>query len=372
MKSDLDLRFSRRGLIGAGIGAAISTSRLVSADESGGQRPSDSAPKSKIRIGQIGTKHPHAAGKLEAIRGLSDIFELVGVVEEDESRRIQVADAKSYRDVPWVSKEALLGSDIAAVAVETGVTDLVPNAMDCLTAGKHIHLDKPAGESMQACRAMHRLADEQGLTIQMGYMLRYNPAFELLFDVVRKGWLGRITEITAAMGKKASDDLRRDLSQYGGGGMFELACHLIDAMVTILGEPTRATAHNRQSYPDKDRFLDNQLAVFDYPHAIATIRCNHLDPFGFPRRHFQVVGENGMFEIHPLEPPKVRLAFDRPRGEFKKGIQEVPLEATRGRYDAEFKDLARVIRGEKKLAWDSQHDLIVHEAILRGCGMTVD
>jgi len=28
-----------------------------------------------------------------------------------------------------------------------------------------------------------------------------------------------------------------------------------------------------------------------------------------------------------------------------------------------------VIRGEKKLAWDSRHDLAVHEAVLRACGM---
>lgn len=370
--SDPDLRLSRRGLLGAGFGAAVSTSRRVTANETDGKGSNESVPQGKIRIGQIGTKHPHAAGKLDAIRGLSDIFELVGVVEEDQSRRIQASKAKSYHDVPWMSKESLLESDVAAIAVETNVTDLVPTAMACLASGKHIHLDKPAGESMQACRAMHQLADERGLTIQMGYMLRYNPAFELLFDVVRKGWLGRITEVSAAMGKKANDELRRDLSQFGGGGMFELACHLIDAMATVLGEPTRATAHNRKCYPDKDQFLDNQLAVFDYPHAIATIRCNHLDPFGFPRRHFEVVGEKGMLEICPLEPPKVRLAFDRPRGNFKKGLQEVTLAPKRGRYDAEFKDLARVIRGEKKLAWDSRHDLIVHEAILRGCGMKVD
>ena len=31
-----------------------------------------------------------------------------------------------------------------------------------------------------------------------------------------------------------------------------------------------------------------------------------------------------------------------------------------GRYDNEFRDLARVIRGEKKLQWDSAHDLAVH------------
>ncbi|MDB4749262.1 Gfo/Idh/MocA family oxidoreductase [Rubripirellula sp.] len=324
----------------------------------------------RIRIGQIGTSHPHAAGKLAAIRGLDEIFELVGVAEPDETRRNAVLGKEAYRDVTWMSQNDLLNSDVAAIAVETQVSQLVPTAIRCLMAGKHIHLDKPAGMSMPACRAMHKQADQKGLTIQMGYMLRYNPAFVLLFDIVQKGWLGRITEVTAEMGKWANDSLRQDLSEFSGGGMFELACHVIDAMVTILGRPDQITAHNRNSYPDKDTFLDNQLAVFDYPHAIATVRCNHIDPFGFSRRHFHVVGELGTFEINPLEPPKVQIAFDRPRGRFKKGFQQVEMPSSSGRYDAEFEDLADVIRGKKKLAWNSQHDLTVQESVLVASGMT--
>jgi predicted dehydrogenase len=330
------------------------------------------AQNERIRIGQIGTKHPHASGKITAMRSLGDLFEIVGVVEPDATRRAAVAATDAYRGLPWMTQDELLGTaNLAAVAVETPVRDLVPTAIACIRAGKHIHLDKPAGPSMSACHQLHAEANERNLTIQMGYMLRYNPAFELLFQMVRDGWLGRITELTAEMGKQGNDSMRQELSEFSGGGMFELSCHIIDAMVTVLGKPDRVTAHNRRSYPDKDSFADNQLAVFDYPHAIATIRCNHLDPFGFPRRHFHVVGESGSFQINPLEPPKVRIALDRPRGRFTKGFQDVELTKTTGRYDNEFRDLARVIRGEKKLQWDSEHDLAVHEAVLLGSGMPI-
>lgn len=356
---------SRRVMVGKGFtaGAGLLTSGLLPSAH--GILPATP----KIRIGQIGTSHPHAAGKLAAIRGLNDIFELVGVVEPNEVQRKKIADREVYRDVTWMSQNDLLNSDVAAIAVETQVTQLVPTAMQCLTAGKHIHLDKPAGMSLPACRAMHKQAEKKDVTIQMGYMLRYNPAFVMLFDIVKKGWLGRITEVTAEMGKFANDSLRQELSEFSGGGMFELACHLIDAMVTILGRPEKITAHNRSSYPDKDTFLDNQLAVFDYPHAIATVRCNHIDPFGFPRRHFHVVGEQGTFQIDPLEPPKVRLALDRPRGQYKKGFQEIEIPPSDGRYDAEFEDLANVIQGKKKLAWNSEHDVTVQESVLLASGM---
>ncbi len=354
----------RRGFLGT---AAAATSSLAIPHLARAVEPP------KIRIGQIGTKHAHAAGKMSSIRKLSDLYEVVGVVEPDPNRQQAMAESTTYEGLPWMTTEELLNQpNLDAVAVETEVRALVPTAQTCIEAGKHIHLDKPAGTSLSACRALHAAADERGLTIQMGYMLRYNPALQLLFQMVEDGWLGRITEISGAMGKNASDGTRQELAQYLGGGMFELACHIIDSTVTVLGKPDHVTAHNRRSYPEKDNFADNQLAVLDYPDAIATIRCNHIDPFGSPRRHFEVVGELGAFRINPLEPPKIQLSLDRPRGEFRKGIQDVILPRASGRYDDEFRDLAKIVRGEKKLAWDSSHDLAVHETVLRASGMPLE
>ena len=327
----------------------------------------------RIRVGQIGTKHAHAAGKLQSLRGLGDLYELVGVVEPDDVRRQTVASTAPYRGVRWMSQDELLNDDgVDVITVETEVTRLVPTAIECIRAGKHIHLDKPAGASMSAYRRLRELADEKRRTVQMGYMLRYNPAFEFLFRVAEEGWLGEITEVTGAMGKMADDAMRRELAEFEGGGMFELACHLIDAVVTLLGKPIRIDSIAHRTRPETDTFADNQLAVFDYPHAIATIRCNHLDPFGFPRRHFNVAGEMGAVEINPLEPPALKLSLDRPRGDYAKGTRQVPLPTKTGRYDDEFRDLARVVRGEKELAWDTEHDLTVHEAVLRGSGMAID
>ncbi|MCO8122947.1 Gfo/Idh/MocA family oxidoreductase [Stieleria sp. TO1_6] len=327
--------------------------------------------KPRIRIGQIGTKHAHAEGKLQTILKHPETFEFVGLVEPDAQRRQRLQQKPLYRDLPWVSEDELLGSDgLQAVAVETQIADLVPTAMRCLSAGMHLHLDKPAGESLQACRAMHDLATDRGRTIQMGYMLRYNPAFQFAHRLVRDGWLGQITEVSGMMGKYMGDAGRIELAQYSGGGMFELACHLIDQLVSLLGPPEKVTAHTRRTFPEKDSFADNQMAVFDYPQAIATIRCNHIDPMGGSRRSFSITGTEGTFAIRPLEPaPVARLGLDRPRDGYIKGYQEVRFEKPAGRYDAEFLDLAAVIRGEKTLDWDAAHDVATHEAILRSCEM---
>ena len=324
-----------------------------------------------IKIGQVGTKHAHALGKLDAILKFPDQFEFVGIVEPDAERKKQLESSKRFEGLTWMTEEELLGTpDVKAVAVETEVPQLVPTAMRCLKAGKHIHLDKPAGESLPECVAMHELATEKNLTIQMGYMLRYNPAFQFARDIVEEGWLGEITEISGMMGKFMNDGGRKELAQFEGGGMFELACHLIDQVVYLLGKPRKVTPFVRRSFPDKDTFADNQLAVFEYEKALATIRCNHIDPMGGPRRQFNITGTEGTFEIRPLEPAPVgRLGLHKARGEFKKGFQDVKFERPTGRYDGEFLDLAKVIRGEKKLTWDAAHDVATHEAVLRASGM---
>ena len=324
------------------------------------------AKPEKIKIGQIGLSHPHARGKLDAIRKLPDEFELVGVVEPDTNLQ------KRVQGVPYISEEELLNTQgLQAIAVETQVRDLVTTADKAISAGCHIHLDKPAGPSMEPFQKLVTKAKSKDLAIQMGYMLRYNPAFQFMFRAVKEGWFGEIMEIDAMMGKKASPGLRKELSEFHGGGFFELACHILDAAVFILGKPDSAKGYNLRTQEDSgDTFADNQLAVLEYPKATACLRCNHNDPFGFPRRRFNISGTKGGMEIQQLESGKFTLYLDQPRENYKKGAQTVQLKAGRS-YVPEFQDLAKVIRGEKELAWSYEHDLAVHETLLKISEMTV-
>ncbi len=315
------------------------------------------AAPARLRIGQIGTEHAHAAGKMEAMRGSPELWEVVGVAAQ-----------KGYEGLPLLTEEQLLNTPhLAAVAVETEVAASCATALRCLQGGKHVHLDKPGALKHDEFKAMRLEAEKRGLTVQMGYMLRYNPAFELLFQAVREGWLGEITEIDAAMGKLADPKTRQQIGALPGGGLFELGCHVIDATLTILGKPQAVTAFSTPV--GSDGVQDNQMAVLRYAKATATIRCNHTDPFGGPRRRFNVTGTEGTFEILPLESGKVSLSLTKARGSYKKGTQAFQIEVPKGRYDREFMDLAKVVRGEKKLAWDAAHDVAVHETVLRAAGV---
>lgn len=333
------------------------------------------APR-RIRIGQLGIGHNHGTGKMAALRKLTDQYEVIGVAEPDEEWRRKREGEAAYRDLPWLTEEQLLNyPGLDAVCVETDVPDLIPAAQRCLEAGYHLHLDKPGGESMAPFRTMLETADRQGLAVQMGYMYRTNEAIQRCFKAVREGWLGRVFEVHCVMSRHDGMDYRRWLGQFHGGAMYIFGSHLIDLVVTMLGAPDRVVPYQRQTWHDKDDLNDNGLAVMEYPHATATVRTAVVEYEGFKRRQLVVCGDQGTFDIRPLEPvgkdappTKVRLALSKEREGYHTGYQEFTMPPLPGRYDAQLIELARVIRGEIPNPYSSEHELIVQQAVLDASG----
>jgi predicted dehydrogenase len=352
--------FLRRSALAAG----LATVGRPAAGGAGAAKPQ------RVRVGQIGTGHAHAGGKMEALRRLADDFEVVGVVEPDPVLRRAAENSPIYRGLTWMTEEQLLHAPgLKAVAVETEVSQLLATARRCAAAGMHIHLDKPAGEDLAQYRQLLDQATARQLCVQMGYMFRWNPAFRFCFEAVRQGWLGKIFDVYGLMSKMAAEDERQRNLRYRGGVMFELGCHLIDPLVTLLGRPTAVTAHRRSLRPEQDGLADNAWAVFEYPSALATIRVSLTEVDGGQRRQLVVCGTEGTLEIRPLEPPRLSLALDRRRDRFVRGHQEVPLPKMTGRYDDQLRELARIARGEAQSEYSPSHDLVVQELILRASGL---
>lgn len=324
----------------------------------------------RIKIGQIGTGHAHAT-KLSVYRSSED-YEVIGVVEPNPELRGRAEKQTAFQGVQWLSQQQLLETEgLQAVLVETSVSELLHAADACIKAGKHVHLDKPAGESLTQYRRLLAAAAEKQLVVQMGYMYRYNPAVRLLHEFLKQGWLGEVFEIHTVMSKVVDASARQDLAEFKGGMMFELGCHIIDLVHGVLGPPSRVTAYSRHSAPLTDGLQDNMLAVLEYPNAMATVKTTALEIDGFARRHFVVCGTEGTFHIQPLDSPVARLALSKPRGSYAKGYQDVAFPKY-SRYVADAADMAQIIRGSKATDFSYQHDLDVQTTILKASQMSLD
>jgi predicted dehydrogenase len=323
-----------------------------------------------IRIGQIGVGHAHAT-KLSVYRASPD-YEVVGLVEPDPDLRRQAESQAVYRDLPWMTQEQLLNQPgLQAVLVETRVSGLLTAAEACLAAGKHVHLDKPAGQSLPQYERILRAAEQGGLLVQMGYMYRYNPGVLLLREALRHGWLGDLFEVHTVMSKVVPPNDRRELAAYPGGILFELGCHILDLVIGVLGPPQTVTPFRQHAAPIDDGLADNMLAVLTYPRALATVKSSAQEYDGGARRHLVVCGTAGTLQIQPLDNPAVRLTLSQPRGDYNRGPQDVTFPKY-SRYIGDAADMARILRGEKPSDFSYQHDLTVQRTLLQACGLPLD
>lgn len=107
------------------------------------------------------------------------------------------ADARlsvAFAGLRWFesAQEFLDDPTIVGVACEGDNAESLGMTREIIAAGKHCWLDKPAGDNWAGWQEIVADAERQGLQIQLGYMLRYNPAFEMVTQWARSGMLGDI------------------------------------------------------------------------------------------------------------------------------------------------------------------------------------
>lgn len=363
-----EMPFSRRTFLTAS-GLAVAGAALgVNAAE---------AKKARIKIGQIGVCHEHASGKIDTLKKWSDVFEIVGVVDDRKSTAAKFAgkDVKPYKGLKWITEEELFNTPgLQAVTVETPNADLVSTALRCMEHNLAMHMDKPGGEDLPLFGKLLSGCKKRNLPFQMGYMFRNNPAIQFCQKAVRENWLGDLYEIQADMNHHyGGKPYQEYLSHFKGGIMFNLGCHHIDWIVSMLGRPEAVTPFLRSTPGAAAGGKNNAMAVLEYPHAIVSLTACGLITDGSGGRGLKIYGSNGAIELRPLErfdkkPLHVRLTLSKGVEKYAAGTHVVDFTAKYGRYDDQLLELAKIIRGEMKNPYTYEHDYLVQEILLAAAG----
>jgi predicted dehydrogenase len=313
----------------------------------------------RIRIGMLGTRHGHAAGKWQSLCS-NPLVEPVGIYDPDPAPRARFAEAR------WLdSAEALLQDpSVTAIAVEARNHQSLPLAQAAVDAGKHLWYDKPAGDDWAAFEGVMRCAAEKRLHVQMGYMFRYSPGFVRIAELARSGHLGQLFAIRAHMSTNVDLVERREQSRHLGGILYDLGGHMLDQIVWLLGRPTRITTTLMNvATPELPSYSDNTVAVLEFEQAIATLEIAAMEPRPAARR-FEVYGTAGSAILEPFDPVRtLRLC----EGEAAR-VLELDLVERQTLYDLELEAFLEVIQGVRAPDRPPEHELLVQETLLRTTG----
>lgn len=319
----------------------------------------------KIKIGQIGIAHNHGAAKMLAVRKFPELFEVVGYAEESEEWIRKRGNKDAYQGLQRYGVDELI-EKCDAILIETDIWDLTATAKKCVAAGKHIHMDKPASGTLEEYKEVLDIAKESNLTVQLGYMYRYNPAIKKCIEQVQSGKLGEIYSINAEMSTFHPKNYKEWLTNFKGGIMYILGSHMVDLIVYLLGEPKSVVSFLKHTKLDDVDFEDNNLAVLEYDKALARIYISSVEVNGFGRRQFVVSGSEGTIDIKPIERPcYLSYSYKDTAKTYSdcKEMEKIEEDSENGRYDEMMQDFYAYIVGEKKNPFTYEHDYTVQKVL---------
>jgi UDP-2-acetamido-3-amino-2,3-dideoxy-glucuronate N-acetyltransferase len=175
--------------------------------------------------------------------------------------------------------------DIKAVVIATPAETHFALAQEALLAGKHVFVEKPLVLHESEAEELIGLAEERHLTLMVGHLLQYHPAFIRLKELARAGELGRINYIYSHrlnLGK-----IRREENI-----LWSFAPHDISMILSLAGEEPESVIATGGNYLHR-RIADVTTTHMDFPSGLrAHIFVSWLHPF--KEQKLVVVGDRKM------------------------------------------------------------------------------
>ena len=137
-----------------------------------GAGPGAAASAGPLRIGVIGCGRIAQVAHLPAIAKAASVS-LVGV--SDRSATLAKGVAARYEVPGFTEASDLLAQDVEAVLIAVPDRFHLPVAEEALSVGKHVLIEKPAGDTSEQASRLARLAADRGLKVQVGAMRRHDP-----------------------------------------------------------------------------------------------------------------------------------------------------------------------------------------------------
>ncbi len=327
-----------------------------------------------LKFAYLGLWHSHTVMHIRDAASRPDEFQLVGAYEPDpDIRNAKLGDwSADIPDIPFFeSIEQALDSDAEAIVCEGRVSENLDYAERALAADKHVLLEKPAGVDMRQLARLHDTARRKHLHLQMAYMWRYNPAIAEMIRLCRAGALGDPFYFRGHIPKPMGYHSRlvEELDRYKGSLYFEMAGHLVDIMVTFMGEPRQVDATFGQFHGER-KHVDNAVVVHHFDGGgLGTIDTASMHVESGLTRRIELYGTRGTAIHTPIGSNNLSLSLADAFEGYSAGWQEVTVPTPPGPPSL-LTELAACISGAKDPDYTLDHDMAVHRTLFAGCGIT--
>ncbi|HYW26977.1 MAG TPA: Gfo/Idh/MocA family oxidoreductase [Terriglobales bacterium] len=237
-----------------------------------------------IGAGSMGKQHVRVYRELEEA-------EIVGVADADRDAARRVAElhgTAAYTD----HRELLERARPEAVSVAVPTSSHFSVAMDAISAGVHVLVEKPIANSVAEGERLIEAARRSGVVLTVGHIERFNPAILELRQRLEAGALGRPYQMHARRLGPFPQRIR-DV-----GVVVDLATHDLDLMCWLGGsEPVRLYAEISREIHTTNEDLLSGLVRFAND-TVGLLEINWLTPTKI--RELTVTGERGMFRADYL------------------------------------------------------------------------
>ena len=145
----------------------------------------------KVRVGIVGlggNGMAHLRSHMKCSKS-----EVVAVCDRNRDR-LQYVQEEVGVDRTYLDDGIFSDPEIEAISINTGDNDHLEPFIKAVGAGKHVLVEKPLANSEADIHAMVAAAERASsdLKIQVGYILRFNPVFEAMHAMTRRGRLGEV------------------------------------------------------------------------------------------------------------------------------------------------------------------------------------
>ncbi len=226
-----------------------------------------------IGAGHLGRIHAKLLGSIEGVKlaGISDPF------EQARARAEELYDAPVFADY----RDLIPQIDAAIIASPTDSHAKITREL--LKAGKHVFVEKPLTIDRSDATQLAAFANAKQLTLQVGHVERFNPAFTALGDLA--------VDVKYVEAVRASSFPGRCLDV---GVVMDLMIHDLDLVLSLTDAPIRSISASGLSIVSSHEDLAETRIEFECG-LVANLKASRVSPE--PARQMQLFGSNGFAEV---------------------------------------------------------------------------